>query len=84
MGNSDSLADERGLSKEDIRSRSKTTVYLWFLLRIKYSQFFQRSKAKWLKEGNTNIDFFMVLLKIKVQKELAYPLKVDKVDEDWI
>lgn len=81
MGNLDFLADERGLSKEDIRSRSKTIVYLWSLLRIKYSQFFQRSKAKWLKEGNTNIDFFMVLLKIKVQKELAYPLKVG---EDWI
>lgn len=65
MGNLDLLADHINLLVEKVKTRSKDIVDIWSLLRVNDSQLFQRSKAKWLKDGDTNLGFFCVSIKCR-------------------
>lgn len=46
------------LYEKDMEARSRVSVDLWSLLKIKDSHLFQRFKSKWFKKGDINIDFF--------------------------
>ncbi|MCI83270.1 cullin 3B, partial [Trifolium medium] len=50
----DVRAEVRLLSSEERGARSKALADLWALLRTKDAQNFQRSRSKWLKEGDAN------------------------------
>jgi hypothetical protein len=47
-----------GLSDLEVVSRKEKFVLLWKLLKNKEALVFQRSRSKWLKEGDANTKFF--------------------------
>lgn len=59
----DLIMEEGVIAYEGVVSRVKFIIDLWSLLRIKYYHIFQRSKSKWLKEGNDNTTFFYAYFK---------------------
>lgn len=56
-------------------------VDLWSLLRIKDSQFFQRSRSKWLRECDYNFGYFHAPVKSRSRRNVILALKVIEV---WI
>jgi hypothetical protein len=58
-------AEQSGLSEIEAAMRRKSFGDLWHLLKSKDSQMFQRSRAKWLKNGDEILDTFMLVLRLE-------------------
>lgn len=63
----DFVADFIALCIEEMDSRSKVIYDFWTLIRAKESMLSQRANYKWIKEGDANTNFFMLLLKVEVE-----------------
>lgn len=77
----DSLVDLTSIYASEIESRSRVIMNLWSLLRIKDSQLVQRSRSKWIKEGDSNLSYFHTSSNIISRRNTILPLKVREV---WI
>jgi len=53
------------LNKEDVGIQKEKFNTLWTLLKAKDSLMFQRSRVKWLKEGDSNTRFFHNCMKAR-------------------
>lgn len=47
----------------EVTSRLMAITNIWSLLKIRYSQWFEGSKVKWIKEDDTNSTFFLTRVK---------------------
>lgn len=56
--NLDVKVNQGSLLEDDVMARTEAIVEIRSVLRIKESQVYQRSKAKWFKEGNAENDVF--------------------------
>jgi len=61
--------------------RKKKFDDMWRLLRSKDASMFQRSKSKWLKEGDANTKYFHRCVKARASRN---SLKAIKVDGIWV
>jgi len=69
------------LSSEDVEVRKKKFEAMWRLLRSKDASIFQRSKSKWLKEGDANFTYFHRCVKARA---IRNSLKAINVDGVWV
>jgi hypothetical protein len=73
---------ERGLLTNDEVERRKIKFEEWWcLLKSKQSMLFQRSRSKWLKEGDANSKYFHRCIKTRVSRNA---IKALKVEGEWI
>lgn len=77
----DSLAEEIGLSKEEVEKRRKKFSELRKVLFDKESLIKQKSRVKWLKEGDANTSFFHACLSIRRINNRMVAINVDGI---WI
>ncbi|CAK8537008.1 unnamed protein product [Lathyrus sativus] len=75
-----------GLSLEDTNSRKEAVTKFWTNLRIKENMLVQKSRIKWLKEGDSNSGFFHRAIKERRRHNHIGPLNVagsmiEKVEE---
>jgi len=68
------------LNEEDVRIRKEKFITLWSLLKAKDSLLFQRSRVKWLKEGDANTSFFHNNVKARSK---GNAVKALKVNDEW-
>jgi hypothetical protein len=64
-----------GLSEEDCVLRKEYFSKLWLLLKSKDSLEFQKSRSKWLKEGDANTSFFHACIKSRKSSNKITALK---------
>ncbi|WJX17552.1 hypothetical protein P8452_07455 [Trifolium repens] len=70
-----------GLSSQEVSSRKEKFEDLWRTLKNKEAITFQRSRSKWLKEGDGNTKYFHGCVKARRR---ANSLSALKVDEGWV
>jgi len=79
-----SMLDEKGeegsLEEVEVRLCKEKFEELWRLLKAKDALIVQRSRAKWLKEGDANSKFFHNCLKSRMSRNT---IKALKVDDGW-
>lgn len=79
------VVDVRGessfLTDEDIKRRKDNFSALWSLLKAKDSLMVQRSRVKWLKEGDANTNFFHNCIKARRSGNC---LRALKVNGEWV
>jgi len=79
-----SMLDEKGeegsLEEVEVRLFKEKFEELWRLLKAKDALIVQRSRAKWLKEGDANSKFFHNCLKSRMSRNT---IKALKVDDGW-
>ncbi|GAU29496.1 hypothetical protein TSUD_360410 [Trifolium subterraneum] len=66
-----------GLSTQELEGRKEKFGILWKLLKSKEMLLFQRSRSKWLKEGDANTKFFHGSVKARLKSNLVMGLLVD-------
>jgi hypothetical protein len=64
------------LSLGDAQARSEGLSDLWGLLRVKELQLIQRSRLRWLKEGDANTNYFHASVKGRCKKISILALRV--------
>lgn len=69
------------LNDDEVRIRKEKFSTLWKLLKAKDSLVFQRSRVKWLKEGDANTKYFHNCLKARTS---GNSIKALKVNGDWV
>jgi hypothetical protein len=69
------------LSEEEVLNRKKNFVDLWHLLKSKESMVVQRSRVRWLKEGDDNTSYFHKCLKARGNGNFIRSLQVG---EEWV
>ncbi|GAU18658.1 hypothetical protein TSUD_124910 [Trifolium subterraneum] len=77
----DLKAETSSLSSVEIDNRHKAFSDLWGLLRCKEINLFQRSKSRWLKEGDANTSYFHASVKSRGRKNAILALKVG---DNWV
>jgi hypothetical protein len=71
------LKTEMGpLSPAELEARFKGFHDLWSLLRVRDSQIFQRSRTKWLREGDGNSGYFHSSIKMRRRMNSILALRV--------
>jgi hypothetical protein len=70
-----------GLSALEVDSRKDKFVSLWKFLKNKEALMFQRSRSKWLKEGDANTKFFHNCVKARSKGNLISAIRVE---ERWL
>jgi hypothetical protein len=69
------------LSNEEAVARKQKFEELWWLWKSKETLPFQRSRSKWLKEGDANSKFFHCCIKSRTHQN---GIKALKVDSEWV
>ncbi|MCI11307.1 transposon TX1 putative protein, partial [Trifolium medium] len=65
------------LSEEEVANRKLFFSELWHLLKSKESMIVQRSRARWLKEGDANTSYFHKCLKVRSNGNSIRALQVN-------
>ncbi|GAU36760.1 hypothetical protein TSUD_213250 [Trifolium subterraneum] len=73
----DRKGEEVELSTEEVDCRKEKFGALWKLFKSKEALMFQRSRSKWLKEGDANTKFFHGSVKNRVKTNFISALCVD-------
>jgi hypothetical protein len=81
INNLDVKGEQVGLSNQEMICRKEKFEILWRLLKNKEAFIFQRSRSKWLKEGDANTKFFHGCVRARTKANCISALKVDDV---WI
>ena len=69
------------LSGEEVEVRKMKFQEMWSLLRCKDASMFQRSKSKWLKEGDANSKYFHRCVKARASQN---SLKAININDVWV
>jgi hypothetical protein len=69
------------LSNEEVEVRKVKFEELWKLWKSKEALLFQRSRSKWLKEGDVNSKYFHGCVKSRAHRN---GIKALKVGNDWV
>ncbi|MCH79914.1 RNA-directed DNA polymerase (Reverse transcriptase), partial [Trifolium medium] len=77
----DLRAELTGLTEAEADSRKKCFADLWILLKSKDAQMYQRSRAKWLKQGDENTGYFHACVKARRNQNRIGALKVEG---EWV
>ncbi|MCI04221.1 transposon TX1 putative protein, partial [Trifolium medium] len=64
-----------GLDEADLLERKEKFDYLWMLLKSKESMEFQKSRSRWLREGDANTGFFHACVKSRKRSNSIVALK---------
>jgi len=76
----DEKDEEVGLEKEEIASRKSKFCDLWKILRVRDASIVQRSRARWMKEGDANSKYFHSCIK---RRSSSTSMKALKVGDGW-
>jgi hypothetical protein len=71
----DLKGEEVGLSEEEMLLRKECFNNLWLLLKSKDSLEFQKSRSRWLKEGDANTGFFHACVKSRKRSNSLVALR---------
>jgi hypothetical protein len=63
-----------GLSMEEVAIRKSRFEELWVVLKCIDASIFQRSRSKWLKEGDSNTNYFHACIKSKKRRNMISAL----------
>jgi hypothetical protein len=79
----DSRGEVSGLSNQEVASTSRKGKFeeLWCFLKCKEALIFQRSRSKWLKDGDGNTNFFHGCIKARSRLNSIAALRVD---DRWV
>ena len=77
----DANGEHGSLCGVEVELRKKKFQEMWRLLRSKDASMFQRSKSKWLKDGDANSKYFHTCVKARASRN---SLKAIKVDGTWV
>lgn len=74
-------AEQHGLSEEEVELIRSKFVDLWAALKTKETILRQKSKVKWIKEGDSNSSFFHASLVSRRRRNLLAAIQVDNL---WV
>jgi hypothetical protein len=77
----DAKVKTAGLSNQEINTRKEKFIDLWRFLESKDANLFQRSRSKWLKEGDGNTKVFHGCIKARSKLNT---ITVLRVENDWL
>jgi len=77
----DEKGEEEVLSSVEVESRKCKFKELWRLLKAKDALIAQRSKSRWLKEGDANTKFFHNCVKMRKSRN---SIKAIKDNDGWM
>jgi hypothetical protein len=73
----DIRGDLMGLTAAEVETRKKYFSDLWHLLKSKESLVLQKSRSRWLREGDANTSYFHSLMKSRGKRNMIRALEVD-------
>ena len=77
----DVIGEEVGLSGEEVLRRKGLFRDLWTILMAKDSNMVQRSRSRWLKNGDANSKYFHKCVKLRNNRNA---IKALKVGDEWV